>query len=77
MESSFSELEEHQRWKVVTWSLGYSPFFPSKLGISKVILTGTGGQFGSWHTRSFVVFNKSCKFKFAKKGRRGLDEYWI
>ena len=42
--SSFSEFEEHHRWKVVIWAPGSSITFPSKLGMSEGNLLGTGGH---------------------------------
>jgi hypothetical protein len=33
IESSINELDEHQRWNVITWLLGSSPGFASNLGI--------------------------------------------
>ncbi len=71
-ESSFNELEEHQRWKVVACAPGSSPAFPSNLGMSEGSLVGTGGHKGSCLTGSFINFDKSGKFKVARKGSLGL-----
>ena len=64
-ESSFSELEEHHKWKVVAQALGSSPTLPSNFGISEGSLVGTGGQ-------EDFCFNKSGKFNVAGKGSLGL-----
>jgi hypothetical protein len=40
-------LEEHHRWKVMTWLAGSSPAFPSKLGMSEGSLVGIAGRVGS------------------------------
>jgi hypothetical protein len=47
IESSLSNLDEHHKWNVVTWSCGSSPLFPSNLGMSKGRLVGTTSQVGS------------------------------
>jgi hypothetical protein len=47
MESSIKEFEEHQKWKVMTWLFGYSPVFPSNLGMLEGIFVGIGGQNGA------------------------------
>ena len=39
-------------------------------------LIGTGGQVRLWHTRLFMSFDKSHKFKFGRKGNRGRLEDW-
>ena len=71
IESSCKELEEHQRWKVVTCSSGSSPALPSNLGMFERSLVGTVGHTGSWDTGSFINIDKSGKFNFARKGRLG------
>ena len=71
-ESSFNELEEHHRWKVVACAPGSSPALPSNLGMSEGSLVGTGGHKGSCLTKSFINFDKSGKFKVARKGSFGL-----
>ena len=71
-ESSFNELEEHHKWKVVACAPGSSPALPSNLGISEGNLVGTGGHKGSCLTGSFINFDKSGKFKVARKGSLGL-----
>ena len=40
---SFSELEEHHKWKVVMWAPGSSPTLPSNFGIFEGNLVGIGG----------------------------------
>ena len=47
-ESYFNELDEHQRWKVVTWSLGYLLGLALKFGMSEGNFVGIGRQCGSW-----------------------------
>jgi hypothetical protein len=44
MESSINELDEHQRWKVMTLLFGSSPDRPSNLGMSDGNLAGMMGQ---------------------------------
>ena len=66
MESSFNELDEHQRWKVVTWSPGSSLGLPSNFGISEGNFVGIGGQRGSWQIGSFNNRVKSGKCNVAK-----------
>ena len=70
--SSFNELEEHHKWKVVACAPGSSPALPLNLGMSEGSLVGTGGHKGSCLTGSFINFNKSRKFKVARKGSLGL-----
>jgi hypothetical protein len=38
------ELDEHHKWKVITWLFRSSPDFPSNFGISKGSLDGIAGQ---------------------------------
>ena len=71
IESSCKELEEHQRWKVVTCSLGSSLDFPSKLGMSEGSLLKTIVQAESWDTRSFISLDKSGRFNVVRKGSLG------
>ena len=74
-ESSFSEFEEHHKWKVVGWAPGSSPVLPSNLGMSDGNLVGTGCHKGSCLTGSFINFDKYGKFKVSKNrslGRTGL-----
>ena len=71
-ESSFSELEENHKWKVVTWALESSPTLPSNFGISEGSLVGTGGQEELCLTGSFISFDKSGKFNIARKWILGL-----
>jgi hypothetical protein len=40
-------LEEHHRWKVMTWLAGLSPTFHSNLGMSEGSLVGIAGHVGS------------------------------
>jgi hypothetical protein len=50
---------------------GSSPDFPLNLGMSEGNLVGTGGQFGSWKTRSFISLDRSGKFNVSRKGSLG------
>ena len=75
-ESSFIEFEEHQRWKVVMCTPRSSPTFLSKLGMSEGSLIGTGGHATLCCTGPFINFDKSGKFKFARKGSFGLIGVW-
>ena len=43
IEPSIKELDEHHRWKAITWFFGSSLGLPSNVGISKGILTGMEG----------------------------------
>jgi len=67
MELSIKELEEHQRWKVMTWFLGYSPGFPSNFETLDDSLEGIRGQNGACCMGSFVKCEKSSISKVAKK----------
>ena len=71
IESSIKEFDKHHKWKVVTWSPGSSPVFPSNLGISEGSLVGTGGQTSLYLIRSLVNLERYGKFNVAKKGSRG------
>jgi len=66
MELSMKEFEEQHRWKVITWLLGYSPGFPSNLGILEGCLEGMGGQKGECCMGSLVNHEISGKSKFPK-----------
>ena len=70
-ESSFNELDENQRWKVVTWSLGSSLGLASNFGMSEGKFIVIGGQCGSWQIGSFNNLVKSGKCKVARKGSLG------
>ena len=67
-ESYFNELDKHQRWKVVTWSPGYSLGLASNFGMSEGNFISIGGQRGLWQMGSFNNLVKSRKCKLAKKG---------
>jgi hypothetical protein len=73
IESWFKEFDEHQRWKVVTWSPRSSPFLPSNFGMSDGSLVGTRDHVGSWITRSFINLDKYARLSMAIKGRQGCD----
>ena len=47
IESSFRVLDEHHRWKVITWFDGSSHKFPLNLGISDRSLWGIAGHQGA------------------------------
>ena len=44
MESSMRELDEHHKWKVITWLFGSSLNFLSNFGISEGSFVGIAGQ---------------------------------
>ena len=71
MESSFNELDENQRWKVVTWSHGSSLGLASNFGMSEGNFVDIGGQRGSWQIGSFNNLVKSGKWKVSRKGSLG------
>jgi hypothetical protein len=68
MESSIKELDEHQRWKFMTWLFGSSPNLPSNFGMSDGNLAGITGQWGECRIGSFKILDKSGRSKVAKKG---------
>jgi hypothetical protein len=61
-------LEEHHRWKVMTWLAGSSPAFPSNFGMSEGSLVGIAGQLGLCNIGSFVSFVRSGILRDAKYG---------
>jgi hypothetical protein len=61
-------LEEHHKWKVMIWLAGYSPTFPSNLGMSEGSLVGIAGHVGSCNIGSFVSLLKSGMLREAKYG---------
>jgi hypothetical protein len=61
-------LEEHHKWKVMTWLEGSSPAFPSNLGISEGSLVAIAGHVGSCNIGSFVSFLRSGMLREAKYG---------
>ena len=78
IESAKNELETHQRWYVVIWLAGSSPVFPSNLGISVGILTGTGGQAKWCLMGSFVSFDRSGNSRVARNGSFiGANGFWV
>jgi hypothetical protein len=60
--------DENHKWKVMTWLAGYSPYFPSNLGMSEGSLEGILGHVGSCHIGSFVSLIKSSMLRDAKYG---------
>jgi hypothetical protein len=61
-------LEEHHKWKVMTWLAGSSPVFPSNLGISEGRLVGIAGHVGSCNIGLFVSLLRSGMLREAKYG---------
>ena len=61
-------LEEHHKWKFMTWLVGSSPAFPSNLGISEGSLVGIAGHVGSCNIESFVSFLRSGMLRETKYG---------
>jgi hypothetical protein len=68
MESSIKELDEHQRWKIMTWLFGSSPNLLSNFGMSDGSLAGTTIQWGEFRIGSFKILDKLGGSKVAKKG---------
>jgi hypothetical protein len=68
MESSIKELDEHQRWKFMTWLFGSSPSLPSNFGMSDSNLSGITVQWGECRIGSFKILDKSDRSKVDKKG---------
>ena len=54
IESSIRELDEHHKWKVITWFLGYSPYFSSTFVMSGEIFPEMVGQNRSCWMGSFI-----------------------
>ena len=78
IESSKNYLEAHHRWYVVIWLARSTPFFPSNLGISVGILTGTGGQAKWCLMGSFVSFDRSGNSTVARNGSfNGANGFWV
>ena len=69
--SSFNDLDEHQRWKVVTWSPGSSLGLSSNFGMSKGNFVGIGGQCILWQIGSFNNLVKSSKCNVTRNGNLG------
>ena len=59
-------LEEHHRWKVMTWLTGSSPAFPSNLGMFEGSLVGIAVHVGSCNIGSFVSLLKYDMLREAK-----------
>ena len=72
IETSIRELDEHHKWKVFTWFLGSSPFFPSNFWISNGILTKMVGQNGSCWMGSFINLDRLGKSNVVKNG-----SFWL
>jgi hypothetical protein len=67
MESSIKELDEHHRWKVMTWLFGSSPGLQSNFGMSDDNLDGITSQWGECRIGSFKILDKSGRSKVSKK----------
>ena len=78
IELSKNELETHHRWYVVIWLAGSSLVFPSNLGMSVGMLTGTGGQ-AKWCLMGlFVSFDRSSNSRVPKNGSFvGANGFWV
>ncbi len=61
-------LEEHHRWKFMTWLARSYPAFPSNLGMSEGSLVGIAGHVGSCNIGSFVSLIRSGMLREAKYG---------
>ena len=61
-------LEEHYRWKVMTWLVGSSPAFPSNLGMFEGSLVGIAGHVGSCNIGSLVSLLRYGMLREAKYG---------
>jgi hypothetical protein len=68
MESSIILLEEHHKWKFMTWLAGSSVAFTSNLGISEGSLVSIAGHARSCNIGSFVSFLRSGMLREAKYG---------
>ena len=78
IESSKNELETHHRWYVVIWLVESSLVFPSNLGMSVGILTGTGGQAKWCLMGSFASFDKFGNSRVSSKGNFvGANGFWV
>ena len=71
--SSIILFDERHWWKFITWFLGSSAWFPLNFGMSEGSFVGMGGQFGFCAMGSFIIFDRSGKFKDAKKGNGVLS----
>jgi hypothetical protein len=61
-------LEEHHRWKVMTWLARSSHAFPSNLGMSEGSLVGIASYVGSCNIGSFVSLLRYSMLREAKYG---------
>jgi hypothetical protein len=68
MESSMMLFEQHHKWKVMTWLVGYSLIFPSNFGIFEGSLVGILGHVGSCKIGSFMSLFKSGMLRDTKYG---------
>jgi hypothetical protein len=62
-------LDEHQRWKVMTWLVNLHPASCQTWECLKGSLVSMGGQVGSCKMGSLVSFIKSRRFNEAMYGR--------
>jgi hypothetical protein len=65
-------LEEHHRWKVITWLVRSSPTFRLNLGMSEGSLEGIAGHVGSCNIGSLVSFLRSGLLREEKYGIRSV-----
>ena len=72
IESSIMELDEHHRWKVITWFFGSSPCFSSNFDTSKGNLTKIVGKKGSCWMGSLINLDNFVRSKVAKNRICGL-----
>jgi hypothetical protein len=74
MISSMVLFEDHHKWKVITWLVGFSPGFSSNFRMSEGNLVGILGQVASCKMGSFMSLVKSRMLKDAKYGTGGFCE---
>lgn len=70
MQSSIILFVEHQKWKDMIWLVGYSPTWPSNLGIFEGSLAD---MLESWATASLINFLKYGKLRQARWSGRCLS----
>jgi hypothetical protein len=68
MESSIRDLDEHKRWRVMTWFFGSSFALPSNFGMSNGNLASITGQWGECRIGSFKILDNSGMSKVDRKG---------
>lgn len=73
MLSSNNEFDTHHIWNVVIWIIESSLVFPSNLGISVGIFTGTIDQVGLYCMGLFVSLDRLGSSSVDKKGSFVLE----